>query len=64
MQPLISKSAFIGMAYMFGVLVGSVINGILSDRIGRKKTLLIAILVRSESVNDVTFLSPKTLNAC
>ena len=41
-QDIVSQSDFINMGYMFGMLVGSFIFGIISDRIGRKKALLIS----------------------
>jgi MFS family permease len=56
LQPLITKASFVGMAYMFGMLVGSFICGILSDRIGRKKTLLIAIFVTFASALGGAFV--------
>ena len=41
-QDLVSQSDFINMGYMFGMLVGSFLFGIISDKIGRKKALLIS----------------------
>ena len=33
------------MAFMFGLLIGSIFCGILSDRFGRKRTLILMILL-------------------
>ena len=39
---MVSKIDFINMGYMFGMLVGSFVMGIISDKLGRRKALLIS----------------------
>ena len=40
-----TKIAFINMGYMLGMLIGSFVFGVLSDKIGRKRTLLICSVI-------------------
>ncbi len=44
------QEQLLGTLMMLGLLVGSVLGGWLSDRIGRKRTLLIAVLVMGPSI--------------
>ncbi|XP_023339404.1 solute carrier family 22 member 1, partial [Eurytemora carolleeae] len=41
------KVAWVGSAYMFGLMVGSFLCGFLADKFGRKIALLIAIIISS-----------------
>ena len=47
LQPLITRTTFISMLFMVGQFVGSLTYGMLSDKIGRKKSLVVAILTCS-----------------
>jgi len=42
-----TKVAWIGSAYMFGLLIGSYVSGVMSDKYGRKVGLLFSILLSS-----------------
>ena len=44
-QPTMSRNAFIGVCYMIGLLIGSFLGGIMADKIGRRKTLFIGIII-------------------
>ena len=44
-QPLVTKSSFIGMCYMMGFLVGSLVFGLISDKYGRKIALLTSVVL-------------------
>jgi OCT family organic cation transporter-like MFS transporter 4/5 len=53
LKAVVSQMAFINMGYMFGMLVGSFVFGIISDKIGRRKALLLsAILAGSTSLGS------------
>ena len=41
---------------MFGFLIGSTLAGILADKIGRKKTLIIGIVISSATILIQSFL--------
>ena len=56
-QPLVSKASFVGMCYMFGMLVGSFVFGVLSDKLGRKLSLLTAIVIASVTSFGGAFLT-------
>ena len=43
-QDVVSQIDFINMGYMLGMLIGSFVFGIISDKLGRKKALLISAL--------------------
>ncbi len=44
------KRRFLGTLMMLGMLLGSVVAGYLGDRIGRRRTILIAIILIGPSV--------------
>jgi MFS family permease len=45
-QPLVTRNAFIGMLYMFGMLIGSYVFGVISDKWGRRTGRNLGNLVR------------------
>lgn len=49
LKPLVTKVSFIGMMYMFGMLIGSFVFGVMSDKIGRKKTLMVSVFFSGAS---------------
>ena len=43
------NASVLGASYMLGMLVGSFVIGMLSDKIGRKKTLMMSVVLVSMS---------------